>query len=369
MADNNRHHYTRRRVQKITLVFLLAVCVSVTTINYDIITDYVTAKYVTFHHTNTRMYLYNKYGGATEFEQYSCYREHKFDFPYVNYTLVEGNYNHVVRVVNTPLWTSEILTLQIREQFDGKFTRGGSNFHISLQGPHELDTCYYKDYFNGEYLVECPLFKGCNVVTVELDYVHFDAFRDVSGIHSIQKPIHTETICVNDYRPTKLVSPSSTCKKSRSFADDVINMVWTNTTGRWKLSRYGCGTEVGKSVTCFCKSTTSELTGVGASHMRYNIDWILKQCRLLPQSLDRKHGTYFVTNLLYMENKFVRTMYQKLERMVSLVSQTRSSPSATQHYIPFQIGAHDLAYNLQSNFMSAIRGKKRLQITAKCVRI
>jgi hypothetical protein len=253
-------------------------------------------------------------------------------------------YNYSVEVDYVPKWSNEILILNIQEWFNGTVTNGGSNFQITLQGPNELDMCYYDDHLNGNYTVECPLFRGCNHVTVKLDYVNFNAYRDVNNLPPFVNIIYKTVVCVKQYEI--LDDNKTSCRKRELFKDDVMNMIWRNTTGKWRLYRLGCETEAGLGdVSCMCDST-HPVTAIGASHMRYYYDWIMKECDMLEPGLNRKHGSLRKNHFSYIQNRFVKTMFEQL------VMNTQSGNAKdSSHVMMFQFGAHDLCFYGQLNFV------------------
>lgn len=150
-------------------------------------------------------------------------------------------YTYNVSILHKPRYTSDILVIQVDEKLNGNYTEGGINFHVILQSNEYLDMCYYTyydDHFNGRYTIECGLFPGCNLVTVELDFYNFNAYTNIHLCPSFKKHIHNITVCINDQK--KEWNSIYSCEASQSFTNEAVNMVWRNVSNTLQLSRYGC---------------------------------------------------------------------------------------------------------------------------------
>ena len=55
---------------------------------------------------------------------------------------------------------------------------GGSSFLIVITSEHHLATFSITDHFNGQYIVNCPLFDFCVDITAEASYINFGAFYE-----------------------------------------------------------------------------------------------------------------------------------------------------------------------------------------------
>ena len=124
--------------------------------------------------STARKTLYQKYGGSTEWKQYTFFRSKSSLFPFKGKT--SKNYTHNVKpkdytYTNVPRMSGDIFTLKIEEFQNGTLSNGGSNFHIVIETKLEMDTCYYDDHLDGTYTAECALLSGCNTIRIQLHYL------------------------------------------------------------------------------------------------------------------------------------------------------------------------------------------------------
>ena len=88
----------------------------------------------------------------------------------------------------------EVISFDIEEHLASISTKGGSTFHIVVEGPDTRGMCKYWDYFNGVYSVCCPVVSDTeNVVKVVLMNVDFHSYKLHYSLHRLLSVLNFST--------------------------------------------------------------------------------------------------------------------------------------------------------------------------------
>lgn len=257
-----------------------------------------------------------------------------------------------------PWSAGDVLVLILAERFDDELTGGGSSFSIWLHTDDVMDMCWYDDHFNGLYTIKCPIYPGCNKITINLDFFNFYAYREIRGESSLQKQIFTSEICT----PVAIVPELRGCISENvfTFTDAITNVIHKNIFGKWKLGRIGCQQhfyqhERMQNAYCDCqKYHNLSIVLIGASHTRLTVDWILNACGKLEPDADPKYVSLTVGNLHYTRQSYAEDIIDGLQEFQQDKFASGILQMPAKSVLIFKTGAWDLCFKGQKQFIDKL---------------
>ena len=234
----------------------------------------------------------------------------------------------------------------IQETFRNLPTVGGACFRVELREyigyNMHLKLCQVSDSFTGNYTICCdPDSQNWNI-SIFLMYTNYNAYHGVTSAQPLFRllkmfkrnslEVRSNPEWMNKYRYCDL-PPTM---------DGRGHWILRNKTWLW-TSDEGC---ILKSLTetqiSSCLLKLHSLTFIGASHMRYSWDYVVK---FLPnvsnfnQSLPRKHGSSMKQNIYFESCAHASCLY---DTMVKIYNNTKNEELSANDIIAFQTGAWDI---------------------------
>ena len=231
---------------------------------------------------------------------------------------------------------------------------GGSSFLIVITSEHHLATCSITDHFNGQYIVNCPLFDFCVDITAEASYINFGAFYEQKYTASLV--FWTQKFCKSQFH---------IANESYRLLDDYIGWYrptksepwsWVTITNKFlhKISKE-------KLHDCL-QSVKSPVFFTGDSHLRYLFYALMDLFADLPPemartkirySIDYKNFHYFYTaHLTYYFEKYgdtftpffpaAKKLLLKFKSNYSSENQSYSLNIPERQIFAFSVGAFDV---------------------------
>ena len=270
--------------------------------------------------------------GKTELQQYVRFKKNNPGFKFVMsnvsvaYPPVDYNY-HVEMLSQTDI--------AIQERNGKAPTRGGSSFLVRSDSLSS-QICHYNDFFNGTYMVHCPLPAcTCRNVSVWLQYFNFTAYA--GNYIPIMKLLWQRRVCNHLKSVPKRLTPIN-----------IQNTVtWYFENDGW-VARLLSGkkyTVMDKSAFCGCIRQIRKLFCIGASHMRNKCDSIMSLCYKLSPDIPQQHKAITIANVHFIN---VSRMYKYAQLWTTHLSDERLGLGDV---VMIQTGAHDMAHVGMQNTM------------------
>jgi len=293
--------------------------------------------------------------GKTDLMQYQRFKKYNPNAKFVMKNLTEAKppagYNYHVKGVSR----TEIL---IEERDGDAPTRGGSSFLVRSDAV-SIQICHYDDFFNGTYIVHCPLPEcTCRNISVWLMYYNFTAY---SGNHyPVRKLLWRRRSCNLHKGEARLSLSHRADLHSPTNAENMVtwylkNKQWvaTSLTGK----EY---TEMSKLALCGCVKNIRKLFCIGASHMRFKCDYIMSQCYDMPADIPIQHKALTVGNIHYLS---VSRMF-KFPKLWD--TYLKNETLDRRDVVIIQTGAHDMAkssmqYTMDVSVVTLVRALGLLQ--------
>ena len=234
---------------------------------------------------------------------------------------------------------------------NNKSSVGGSSFLVSAISKHFLVTCSINDLFNGQYVVNCPLYDSCTNISAEVFYTNFGAFYEYNQVPSviflnltICHPINSSTIDINDNVLSKRY-----VGWYRRKASDVWSWAQIMDTIRIVSTNY---------VSNCLHNITFPVYFYGDSHARYVFFYLLRQLKLLSpkiehvklkSKLDVKNFHYdFAASLTLFNNPLFPPFFPRANNLLTLLSNTSATGQpvgngTTRHVFVLSAGTWDAA--------------------------
>ena len=234
----------------------------------------------------------------------------------------------------------------IKETFRNSPTLGGACFRVELReyigDDMHLKLCHVKDRFTGNYTICCdPDSQNWNI-SIFLMYTNYNAYHGVKSAQPLFRLLKTFNRNSLEVRGnTELVTKYRFCDIPPTM-DGRGHWIHRNETWMW-TSDDGC---ILKSLTnsqiSSCLLKLHSLTFIGASHMRYNWDYVVKflpKVSTFNQSLPRKHGSSMKQNIYFESCSLASGLY---DIMVNIYNSTESEELTANDIIAWQTGAWDI---------------------------
>ena len=293
--------------------------------------------------------------GRTDLMQYHRFRKYNPNATFVMKNLTKAKPPAGYKYHVEGLSTTEIL---IEERNGDVPTRGGSSFLVRSDAV-SIQICHYDDFFNGTYLVHCPLPEcTCRNISIWLMYYNFTAY---SGNHyPVRKLLWRRWICNQHKSKARLSLSHRADLHSTTNVENVVtwylkNKQWvaTSLTGK----EY---TEMSKSALCGCVKKIRKLFCIGASHMRFKCDYIMSQCYDFPADVPIQHDALTVGNIHHLS---VSMMF-KFPKLWN--TYLKHETLDRRDVVIIQTGAHDMAktsmqYAMDVSVMTLVRALGLLQ--------
>ena len=233
--------------------------------------------------------------GSTELQQYDRLMKNN---PNVSYPVgkpqlaaAPTGYTYTVMAVSSTIFV-------IKELYRKTPTCGGSSFLVRTDST-STQICPHTDFFNGTYVVNCPLPRcTCRNITVLLQYTNFTAY---TGSHTpIWKLLWQQRVCDTNTKSSNFIhfqrrrNLSSTEKKSvATWYHNEDRLVATLLDGEEFP-------DVNISDLCGCVKKYRKLFLVGSSHMRFKFDYITTACYEMPSNVPVQHNRLVVENVSFI---------------------------------------------------------------------
>ena len=129
----------------------------------------------------------------------------------------------------------------------------------------------------------------------------------------------------------------------------VLKWVWS--ANKWHIGTSNCTVPlIRQKDACNCIGKLAYFSGIGSSHIRSDIDWLLESCDFSFDRLPRKHGSFQWRNLVYIRSHFVTDMIERLKELRTPDSQFLR----TRSVISMQRSNWDLLHKGQLQFMNRL---------------
>ena len=269
--------------------------------------------------------------GKTDLMQYHRFKKYNPNATYVMKSLTEAKPPAGYKYHVESLSTTEIL---IEERNGDVPTKGGSSFLVRSDAV-SIQICHYDDFFNGTYLVHCPLPEcTCRNISIWLMYYNFTAY---SGNHyPVRKLLWRHRSCSlrkNEARP------SLSHRADLHPPTNMENMVtWYLKNKQW-VATSSTGKEYieSKSALCGCVKKIRKLFCIGSSHMRFKCDYIMSQCYDFPVGMPFQHKALTVGNIHHLSMSMMHRFPTLWDTYL------KNETLGRRDVVIIQTGAHDMA--------------------------
>jgi hypothetical protein len=209
------------------------------------------------------------------------------------------------------------MAIHMTEYINGVLTKGGSGLKVNVKSLLQnqtafLDVADVRDHFNGTYIITYPLITHCAVVSVILEYVHFNAYKGPSV--NIAALVYNKTIC-SEEETGEVVQPAG----SGWYTSDVAGLVYS-ANGRVYPSHE-------LQSTCHQLRQYERIVTAGASHMQFLHNFYTQTC-------DNYHQ---------FEHKYFRYVHLLSDIVAEFMRTTRSQEGTSLAFI-VQSGTWNLCY-------------------------
>ena len=184
----------------------------------------------------------------------------------------------------------------IQETVGDRDSCGGSCFRVEMRGMDNA-ICTTKDYMNGTYTVFCPVIDSCATITIELKYLHFDAYIS-ENIASFDKMIYSDVHWCPDKPGFVAYVGGDLCYHKRP-QDGSVGM-WHYTNGQWSWVENGCIVKpMNAGEIQQCLKSFHAIHFIGDSHLRFLTDYFItmefgaREHRLQKTGDSRQGNLYF----------------------------------------------------------------------------
>ena len=223
------------------------------------------------------------------------------------------------------------VSFKIFERYQGNPTKGGSSF-LATREPGAV--CRIRDHLNGTYTGVCDprAAKLCSKLIVTLQSLGYMIFRKpVNPLKRIVLEVvnlctnSSSTENLNRYRRNRVVtwSPGDGLKSARithNYGRPLTSIMNHSSICQQILRRY------------------EQVSMLGASHTRYQFDYLLEYCYPAVLMVIRKHGTFAIGNIDYRAAHFCKDYPEIVRRHLNLTKYT----SAGESLVTVQVGSHDI---------------------------
>ena len=240
---------------------------------------------------------------------------------------------------------------------------GGSSFLITATSEHFLVTCSISDLFNGQYIVNCPMYDFCVKISVEVLYTNFGAFCDRNYVPSVT--FWKQTICHHSNLSTDKTRDHLPSKNYVGWYRQNASNIWS-----WiKITDTIRIVSTNKLKRCLHK-LTFPVYFFGDSHARYIFFYLLQLQNALPPKLknvklraklDVKNFHYdFAASLTLFDNPLFPPFFPRAKNFLNYLSHLSASGQlignkTTRHVFVFSAGTWDAARDsieyLQDHFV------------------
>ena len=264
----------------------------------------------------------------TKFEQFKEFTRLYPNFTFFTHLPRAGERNQERRkeIIDSYQYTTKELTengcafFGITERFLGNITNGGSSMFAKVSSTDIESICTYTDYFNGSYIVQCPIYATHVRVTIIVLDVNYHQFRQV--------PRDLDIRVVNK----ELVSAIVLQKPGEYWSNKLNN--WT-----WHTPQQSTQT-VNSADMCKALTKLDRIYLVGSSHMRHQYHYLLSECQHFDTNFWRRF--IFVQALFAQEVELAihdfanETLYVDCDKMTKFQSDnisvyTLQKPYETEH--------------------------------------
>ena len=254
-------------------------------------------------------------------------------------------YQYRIRTITN---NSEVVVMEIAEMYQRNKTEGGSSFRVEVTSRNNmsdithLNLCHVCDKFNGFYIICCTLIPNmCNTISVYLMYQSFAAFAELQNRAPNVNKLWTKTWC---FPFVKGADPPFTLCKNPPPMSASGHWIYINSKKRWTwmfdepnkcIIRFLSKKQIRR---CMLKINPFYL--LGASHMRYNFDYLTKHLPGKWPKLERKHGDAQIGHVIYKNVQYDKELAKQLQK----ISESHKYIT-NESLLIIQNGAWDLAYS------------------------
>ena len=211
------------------------------------------------------------------------------------YTKYVKNYLKYNIEISPVKHTDKNLILTVAEMVRGKASLGGSSFRAELRGS-ENALCTSKDYFNGTYMVVCPILDSCVDIVMQLKYINFDAYLTPKLV-ALNKLILNTSWCplVRRQQESRYL-----CCQSRTRTGDSDGRWRYSDISSWQWFEKGCSVDyVPRYELVSCLQAINSIHIVGDSHIRYLTEYLMHMWRGTPPERVHKWENFNTSNMYF----------------------------------------------------------------------
>ena len=281
--------------------------------------------------------------GQNELSQLKQYRLLKQKGKLLKESEIESNSKFQYGIYHLSGGSAVLFT--IKETFRNLPTRGGAAFRVELReyigNDMHLKLCQVTDTFTGNYTICCdPDSQNWNI-SIFLMYTNYNAYHGVASAQPLLRLLKMFRNSSEGRSNVELVKKYRYCDLPPSMEG---RGHWIQRRNKWLwTSDDGCILKLlTKTQISSCLSKLHSLTFVGASHMRYNWDYVVT---FLPkglnynQSLPRKHGSSYKQNIYFEVSAHASGLYETIFKIYQRKSNEELSGN---DIIALQTGAWDI---------------------------
>ena len=270
--------------------------------------------------------------GETELQQYIRFKKYnpkfKFSMNKIKVAKPPARYSYHVEALSS----TDILI----EERNGKVPTGGGSSFLVRSDSVSTQICHYDDFFNGTYVVHCPLPEcTCRNISVWLQHANYTAYTCVH--YPIGKLLWRKRSC-NLHKGNAGFTKTSRKMKTSSNGKNIVTWYLEN---RLWITRSVSGkkyTEMRKPDVCGCIRKIRKLFCFGASHMRYKSAYIASTCYNVPANVTVRFRSLTVENIRF---RTVTKIYQYPELWKKYL---KNETLGQRDVVLVQTGAHDMEY-------------------------
>ena len=237
----------------------------------------------------------------------------------------------------------------VKEKVGGKASLGGSCFRVEAHGL-EPTLCISEDHFNGTYFISCPLFTACVNITVQLEFINFDAYS-VACLAPLDVAIFDTQWCPMEEHRTK----RNPCDHSRQQHDSFSG-------GRWRHYRnypfqwFEHGRQIptwSEKDTLRCLKSLNSVHLIGDSHLRFIQDYLLDIKTGRPPVREQMWASFNKSDIYLWWADFSPSAAKQLRTLQT--SQFLKVNITKRDVVIFSTGAWDMLANGMAQFFESFK--------------
>lgn len=265
----------------------------------------------------------------------------------------------------------EVMKVFIHERFKGDDTKGGATLKIIMRGIHTRNSCAFRDYFNGTYLVCCTLRENVNTIDIYVMNVNFESFKLYYSlnylVHSVEVDSNRPFVATNGelHEIDEFKSFHEAIMKHHAELDSELNHVieeecsnddgyWLRYVGRqsWRYVKNGAYTNhlyIKEIDQCFAERFDNSVIFIGDSHMRTSYLYVLHDLRHFRNQGDMTNEATHEFTMTAANQTYIRSTYEDSlhEHLLEILKNVTNHPRQFKKktLLVINSGTWDLAFD------------------------